>query len=117
MRPAQPPNAITSQLDRLRSEMKNALAQHASGGGLFGMPVYDRMGQKIGTVDQIRGSGASMRIVVVTGGFLGIGARPVVLNASEIEFSRADDGSIRAVTSLSKDALRAKPTHIDVANG
>ena len=47
------------------------------------------------------------------GGFLGIGAKPVAVSASQLEFMRDEDGDVHAVTSWTKDQLKAMPEHRD----
>lgn len=117
-RPRSPHNPITNELNRLRDETPTieetpAASSERSGGQLDGAPVYDPADINVGTVEQIHGSGTSLRVVVEVGGFLGIGARYVMLDASEIQFARAGDGSIRAVTTLSEAALRQRTPHIE----
>ncbi|TIV73828.1 MAG: PRC-barrel domain containing protein, partial [Mesorhizobium sp.] len=47
------------------------------------------------------------------GGFLGIGAKPVAVTASQLDFMRDEDGDVHAVTSWTKDQLKAMPEHRD----
>lgn len=115
-RPHRAQNPITCELNRLPDETTaadptSAAQLNFSGGQLDGAPAFDPTGQKIGTVAQIRGAGRSLRVVIEVGGFLGTGARPVVLDGGEIQFARAPDGAIRAVITVSKDALRQRATH------
>ena len=73
--------------------------------------VADRAKVSVGTVSHVHGSGASSQIVLDVGGFLGIGAKPVAVPASQLDFMRDEDGDIHAVTSWTKDQLEAMPEH------
>ena len=45
------------------------------------------------------------------GGFLGIGAKPVALPVSQLDFMRDEDGEVHATTTLTKDQVKALPEH------
>lgn len=109
-------NPITNELNRLRDGQRDVAQQSViqrdePADKLYGAPVFDSAGKKMGTVLQIQGAGQSLQIIVEFGGFLGIGARPIALYESEIVFSRADDGSIRAETTLTKEDLKDRATN------
>lgn len=55
---------------------------------LQGATIYGPNDEKIGTVSHIHGDGPTSRVVVDVGGFLGIGAKPVAVPISELEFMR-----------------------------
>ncbi len=78
---------------------------------LEGATIYGADDHKVGTVSHVHGSGASSQIVLDVGGFLGIGAKPVAVPASQLEFMRDEDGDIHAVTGWTKDELKAMPEH------
>ena len=78
---------------------------------LKGASIYDAEDHKVGTVSHVHGSGASSQIVLDVGGFLGIGAKPVAVSASELDFMRDEDGDVHAVTPWTKDALKEMPEH------
>lgn len=78
---------------------------------LEGATIYGADDHKVGTVSHVHGSGASSQIVLDVGGFLGIGAKPVAVPASQLDFMRDEDGDIHAVTSWTKDQLEAMPEH------
>ncbi len=42
-----------------------------------------------------------------------IGAKPVAVPVSDLEFMRGEDGDVHAVTNWIKDQLKAMPEHID----
>lgn len=80
---------------------------------LEGATIYGPDDEKIGSVAHTHGSGASIQVVIDVGGFLGIGAKPVAVSASELDFMRDDDGTVHAVTTWTKDKLKALPEHKD----
>ncbi|MBR3190453.1 PRC-barrel domain-containing protein [Bosea sp. (in: a-proteobacteria)] len=80
---------------------------------LDGATIYGPGDDKIGSVSHVHGSGPSAQAVIDVGGFLGIGAKPVAVPLSELEFMRDEDGDVHAVTSWTKDQLKAMPEHID----
>ncbi|MER8978088.1 PRC-barrel domain containing protein [Mesorhizobium sp. M0870] len=42
-----------------------------------------------------------------------IGAKPVAVPASQLEFMRDEDGDVHAVTNWTKDQLKSMPEHHD----
>lgn len=74
---------------------------------LEGATIYDADDNKIGTVSHMHGS----EIVIDVGGFLGIGAKPVAVSASDLDFMRDEDGEVHAVTNWTKDQLKSMPEH------
>jgi hypothetical protein len=49
--------------------------------------------------------------VIDVGGFLGIGAKPVAVPLTDLEFMRDEDGDVHAVTAWTKESLKAMPEH------
>jgi ribosomal 30S subunit maturation factor RimM len=80
---------------------------------LTGATVYGPEDQNIGTVSHTHGMGASAHVVIDVGGFLGIGAKPVQVPASQLDFMRDESGTVHAVTNWTKDDLKAMPRHED----
>ncbi|MGO7593672.1 PRC-barrel domain-containing protein [Rhizobium leguminosarum] len=78
---------------------------------LEGATIYGADDHKVGKVDHIHGAGGSA--VIDVGGFLGIGAKPVAVPISDLEFMRDEDGDVHAVTSWTKDELKQMPEHRD----
>ena len=78
---------------------------------LEGASIYDAQDHKVGTVSHVHGSGPSSEIVLDVGGFLGIGAKPVAVPASQLDFMRDESGDVHAVTAWTKDQLEAMPEH------
>lgn len=54
---------------------------------LEGSTVYGADDHKVGRVGHVHGVGAAANIVIDVGGFLSIGAKPVVVPMSNLEFS------------------------------
>ena len=80
---------------------------------LEGATIYGQNDEKVGSVAHTHGSGPGLQVVVDVGGFLGIGAKPVAVPASELDFMRDEDGVVHAVTTWTKDELKARPEHKD----
>lgn len=75
--------------------------------------IYGPADEKIGSVSHVHGSGSAAKVVIDVGGFLGIGAKPVAVSASQLDFMRDENGGVHAVTSWTKDQLKAMPEHRD----
>lgn len=80
---------------------------------LKGAKVYGADDEKVGSVDHVHGSGSSANVIIDVGGFLGIGAKPVSVPISGLDFMRDEDGDVHAVTTWTKDQLKAMPEHHD----
>lgn len=78
---------------------------------LNGATIYGPADEKIGHVSEVHGQGSSAHVVVDIGGFLGIGAKPVALLASDLDFMRDEDNTVHALTRWTKDELKALPEH------
>jgi hypothetical protein len=74
---------------------------------LEGATIYGADDEKVGTVSHLHGS----QVVIDVGGFLGIGAKPVAVEASQLEFMRDEEGAVHAVTRWTKDELKEMPEH------
>ncbi len=75
---------------------------------LEGATIYGPNDEKIGSVSHMHGAS---EVVIDVGGFLGIGAKPVAVRASDLDFMRDDDGDVHAVTNWTKDQLKLMPEH------
>ena len=78
---------------------------------LEGATIYGAGDHKVGHVSHVHGSGMASEVIVDVGGFLGIGAKPVAVPISELEFMRDEKGDIHAVTAWTKDQLETMPEH------
>ncbi|MDE0923319.1 PRC-barrel domain containing protein [Aurantimonas coralicida] len=75
--------------------------------------IYGPGNEKIGSVAHVHGSATNANVVIDVGGFLGIGAKRVAVSASELHFMRDEGGNVHAVTTWTKDELKAMPEHTD----
>ena len=57
-----------------------------------GATIYGAGDHKVGTVSHMHGTGSDSEVIIDVGGFLGIGAKPVAVSASELDFMRDEDG-------------------------
>ena len=73
-----------------------------------GATVYGVGDEKIGTIDHLHGHNSA---VIDVGGFLGIGAKPIAVPLTDLDFMRDDGGTVHAVTSWTKDKLKEMPEH------
>jgi hypothetical protein len=80
---------------------------------LEGASIYGVDDEKVGKLDHLHGAGPGSRAVIDVGGFLGIGAKPVAVALSDLDFMRDEDGDIHASTTWTKDQLKAMPEHRD----
>jgi hypothetical protein len=78
---------------------------------LQGATVYGADNHKVGKVDHVHGAGANVEAIVDVGGFLGMGAKPVAVPLSDLDFMRDEDGEVHAVTTWTKDQLKDMPEH------
>jgi hypothetical protein len=78
---------------------------------LIGATIYGPQDETVGTVSHVHGAGRDTQVIVDVGGFLGIGAKPVSLDMSRLNFMRDENGSVHATTSWTKDQLKSLPEH------
>lgn len=78
-----------------------------------GATVYGADDHKVGKVDHVHGIGTNSTVIIDVGGFLGIGAKPVAVSMSDLDFMRDEDGEVHALTSWTKDQLKEMPEHRD----
>ncbi|MBY5583646.1 PRC-barrel domain containing protein [Rhizobium leguminosarum] len=80
---------------------------------LEGATIYGADDYKVGKVDHIHAAAAGGSAVIDVGGFLGIGAKPVSVPVSDLDFMRDEDGDVHAVTSWTKDELKQMSEYRD----
>jgi hypothetical protein len=73
--------------------------------------VYGADNEKIGKVAHVHGPGKAGEVIVDVGGFLGVGAKPVALKTSQLDFMRDEHGHVHALSSWSKEQFKALPEH------
>jgi hypothetical protein len=67
--------------------------------------VYNAGDVKIGRVAHVYGEGLAVEVIVEIGGTLLIGPKPVSLVASQLKFSREENGLVHVKICLSEDEL------------
>lgn len=77
---------------------------------LEGATIYGADDHKVGKVDHVHGTGS---VIIDVGGFLGMGAKPVSVPLGDLSFMRDGKGEVHAVTTWTKDQLKAMPEHHD----
>lgn len=75
--------------------------------------IYGDQDHLIGHVSHVHGLGTASKVVIDVGGFLGLGAKSVMMPARDLIFMRDDNGSVHGLTSWTKDEVRALPEHRD----
>lgn len=78
---------------------------------LMGATVYGAENEKVGTVSHMHGAGTGAEVIIDVGGFLGIGAKPVAVPVSQLDFMYDEGGTVHAITSWTKDDLKHLPEH------
>ncbi|TNM65689.1 PRC-barrel domain-containing protein [Aliirhizobium smilacinae] len=78
---------------------------------LEGATIYGADDHKVGKVHHVHGIGPASAAIIDVGGFLGIGAKPVAVPLTDLQFMRDEDGDVHAVTSWTKDQLKQMPEH------
>ena len=78
---------------------------------LLDATIYGPDAEEIGSVSQVQGSGLGTNVVVDVGGFLGIGAKPVAVSASELNFMRDEVGAVLAFTTWTEEELKELPEY------
>jgi PRC-barrel domain len=86
-------------------------AEELNDSNLSGATIYGPGDETVGTVSHVHGAGRDTQVIVDVGGFLGIGAKPVSLDMSKLNFMRNENGTIHATTSWTKDDLKSLPEH------
>lgn len=80
---------------------------------LQGAPIYGRDDEKISSIDHVQGTGEKAQVVFDVGGFLGIGAKRVSVQAGQLDVMRDEEGNVHAVTQMTEDQLKALPEHVE----
>ena len=78
---------------------------------LSGAPIYGANDEKVGTISHVHGAGTVTDVVIDVGGFLGIGAKPVLISVDQVQLMRDEDGVVHGVTTWTKDHLKNLPEH------
>jgi sporulation protein YlmC with PRC-barrel domain len=107
--PAAAPSDQTAALEpgtlhEIKSDTATAQALNINAKDLAGMDIYGTDGKKIGDVDKVLGDNSNMikAVTVDVGGFLGVGAREVVLPIDRLQKGTEKD---RLQVSMSKSDI------------
>ncbi len=84
-----------------------------SAANIEGAAIYGPDDSKVGSVAHMHGAGAGAEVIVDVGGFLGLGAKPVALPMSSLNFMRDEGGDVHATTTLTKEQAKDLPEHHD----
>ena len=95
------------------SEHPRLLPDELTDAVFTGATIYGPGDETVGTVSHVHGSGSSAQVVIDVGGFLGIGSKPVLVPASDLDLMRDGDGVVHGVSRWSKEDLKALPEHHD----
>ena len=77
---------------------------------LDGATVYGPGDETVGSVSHTHGMGASAKVVLDVGGFLGIGAKPVMVPATDLDFMRSVRDPACAAAASARHPARAART-------
>ena len=80
---------------------------------LQGAKIYGPNDETVGSVSHVHGTGSMMKVIADVGGFLGIGAKTVAVDAARLTFMRDESGTVHATTLMTKDDFKALPEHKD----
>ncbi len=75
--------------------------------------IYDSDDNKIGTISDARGIDTVTSVVLDVGGFLGIGAKPVLLDVDQLNLMCDMDCNMHGVTYWTKEELKNLPSYKD----
>lgn len=78
---------------------------------LVDAPIYGANDEKIGTISHVHGDGPVTDVVIDVGGFLGLGAKPVLVSVDQINLMRDEDGVVHGTTRWTKQHLLELPEH------
>lgn len=80
---------------------------------LTGATVYGPDDETVGTISHTHGTGQGSQVVIDVGGFLGIGAKPVLVPVTQLDLMRDENREVHAVCNWTKDELKSMPEHRD----
>lgn len=80
---------------------------------LIGAPIYGADDDTVGTISHLHGTGAGTQVVIDVGGFLGIGAKPVLISIDQLNMMRNAAGHVHGRTLWTRQQLHDLPLHQD----
>jgi len=78
---------------------------------LTGATVHGPNDEKIGTISRVQSSDGNTEVVIDVGGFLGFGARPVLVRAIDLDIMRDESGNLHAISRWSKSFYKDMPKY------
>ena len=88
-------------------------AEELNEANLAGAAIYSTEYERVGSISHLHSFGSTTQAVVDVGGFLGIGAKPVLIALSDLNMMRDATGTVFGMTSWTKDQYTALPEHRD----
>ncbi len=88
-----------------------------NGSQLIGLDVQNGAGETVGEIDElvVDGKGAVNGVVVDVGGFLGVGARPVLMKWQDVSFAGANN-DIKAIVNATEEQMKSLPEYRPAKN-
>ncbi|WP_162901442.1 PRC-barrel domain-containing protein [Breoghania sp. L-A4] len=92
-------------------------ASTASADALIGTAVYGAQEENLGDVSDVivSADGKVEAYIIDVGGFLGIGEKPVALNASKLDIKKDDAGALHIYTTFTQKQLESFPEYSEEA--
>ena len=96
-----------------RSEGSFAVGVTLTSDALLGAEIHDPNGEVVGTVANlvIDADGQVAQIIAEVGGFLGLGAREVALDRSQVDIQAVSEADVRVELAMPRQELETMPEH------
>ncbi len=113
-------NTVTDEIKEMAAVSKKAdegqamtQAKVANADGLVGAPVIGLKDEELGEVSEVvvTDDGMVKSYIIDVGGFLGIGEKPVALDAEKLDIRMNADGELRIYTNFTAKQLEALPEY------
>lgn len=103
---ASAPDAMPRERSEPGAPAGDRETRETAASSLEGKALVGPAGEKVGQIEKVAGD----KMIVSVGGFLGIGAKRVLVPQEEVDIARTGEG-VQAVTSLTEEALKAMPEY------
>ncbi|MBD1549554.1 PRC-barrel domain-containing protein [Roseibium aggregatum] len=113
-------NTVTDDIKEMAAESKKTdegqamtQAKVANADDLIGAPVFGVQDEELGEVSDVivSDNGMIKSYIIDVGGFLGIGEKPVALDAEKLDIRKNADGELRIYTDFTSKQLEAMPEY------
>lgn len=103
----------TAKPDMAQSDTGVTLAEETLASNLIGLTVKNAEGESVGEINDIVLSqdGNAKAALVGVGGFLGLGAKNVAIEFSELDLTRDENNNMVATIAMSAESLQAMPAY------